>query len=333
MKPTRTDVAKLAGVSTATVSNVMNNSHKVKEETVARVLYAMERLNYQPNMVARSLSTRKTMQIGIVLEDVQNPYYGKIVKYFEAAANQRGYFVNICIGSDNLDHYFDNFIARGLDGAFVAALPSTFDAGKLDHLLKNDIKLVVSGNVDVDTTRIASIENHYTDAMRRAIDYLMGLGHRSIAYLSGLGMDLRYDLRCMTYLRHMQEVELPSILVDGEAPYHTDVRAGYRQAQRLLESKRRFTAVICGNDLMAIGAMRAFREQGLRIPEDVSVMGFDGITLGRYLSPSLTTMAVDAKAFGEKAFELLYTSMTQNKVGVHQSELTLWENESTGPCP
>ena len=131
----------------------------------------------------------------------------------------------------------------------------------------------------------------------------------------------------------MQEVELPSILVDGEAPYHTDVRAGYRQAQRLLESKRRFTAVICGNDLMAIGAMRAFREQGRRIPEDVSVMGFDGITLGSYLSPSLTTMAVDAKAFGEKAFELLYTSMTQDKVEVYQSELTLWENESTGPCP
>ena len=91
--------------------------------------------------------------------------------------------------------------------------------------------------------------------------------------------------------------------------------------------------MICGNDLMAIGAMRAFREQGRRIPEDVSVMGFDGITLGSYLSPSLTTMAVDAKAFGEKAFELLYTSMTQNKVEVYQSELTLWENESTGPCP
>ena len=105
MKPTRLDVAKLAGVSPATVSNVMNNAQKVRGETVERVQAAMAQLNYQPNMVARSLTTRKTMQIGLVLENIRNPYYGEIVEHFEAAASARGYFVNICIGTQNIDHY------------------------------------------------------------------------------------------------------------------------------------------------------------------------------------------------------------------------------------
>ena len=94
MKPTRQDVAKLAGVSPATVSNVMNNAQKVRSETVERVQAAMAQLNYQPNMVARSLTTRKTMQIGFVLENIRNPYYGEIVEHFEAAASAKGYFVN-----------------------------------------------------------------------------------------------------------------------------------------------------------------------------------------------------------------------------------------------
>ncbi len=90
MKATRTDVARMAGVSTATVSNVLNNSDKVKEETMLRVLDAMSRLNYQPNMIARSLSTRKTMQIGLILEDARNPYYGGIIQYFESRARENG---------------------------------------------------------------------------------------------------------------------------------------------------------------------------------------------------------------------------------------------------
>ena len=116
MKPTRLDVARLAGVSPATVSNVMNNAQKVRGETVERVQAAMAQLNYQPNMVARSLTTRKTMQIGLVLENIRNPYYGEIVEHFEAAASARGYFVNICIGTQNIDHYLDNFVTRRLDG-------------------------------------------------------------------------------------------------------------------------------------------------------------------------------------------------------------------------
>ena len=329
MKPTRLDVAKLAGVSPATVSNVMNNAQKVRGETVERVQAAMAQLNYQPNMVARSLTTRKTMQIGLVLENIRNPYYGEIVEHFEAAASARGYFVNICIGTQNIDHYLDNFVTRRLDGVFVAALPHMFDMSKLDQLLENDIRVLVSGNTDVDYRRFSSIESDYAAAMRMAVKHLAGLGHSEIVYLSGLSHEMRYDLRCDAYQKQMTELGLCPVLIDGDPPYQTDVRAGYRQASRLLSSQTPFTAVICGNDLMAIGAMRAFFERGLRVPEDISVVGFDGIDLGRFQTPSLTTLAVDARDFGEKAFELLYASMTQETTSFYSSKLKLIHGEST----
>ena len=216
MKPTRLDVAKLAGVSPATVSNVMNNAQKVRGETVERVQAAMAQLNYQPNMVARSLTTRKTMQIGLVLENIRNPYYGEIVEHFEAAASARGYFVNICIGTQNIDHYLDNFVTRRLDGVFVAALPHMFDMSKLDQLLENDIRVLVSGNTDVDYRRFSSIESDYAAAMRMAVKHLAGLGHSEIVYLSGLSHEMRYDLRCDAYQKQMTELGLCPVLIDGD---------------------------------------------------------------------------------------------------------------------
>lgn len=332
-KVTRADVAQKARVSTATVSNVFNKAHMVKEETVARVMAAVQELNYRPNMVARSLSTRKTMQIGIVLENIRNPYYGELVEYFESEANKRGYFVNICIGTDKLDDYLDNFIARGVDGAFVAVMPYKFNMEKLYSLLEHDIRLVISGNTDVDSTLLSSIENDYVLAMQNAIEYLMSLGHRNIAYLSGLSRSFTYDQRCATYLMHIESIfasKQDKLFVDGEPPYHTDEHTGYQQAMRLISRGVPFTAVICGNDLMALGAMRALRENNLRIPDDVSVMGFDGISIVRYSMPSLTTMAVDSKAFGTAAFELLYENMLKGTIGTYRSKLVFREGESTG---
>src|SRR5690554_6266494 len=107
MRPTRTDVAKLAGVSTATVSNVLNRPEIVTEETAKKVRAAIEQLDYRPDMIARSLSTKRTMQIGIVLEDMLNPFFGAIVKGFENAANEKNYFVNVCTGLNRLDNYLD----------------------------------------------------------------------------------------------------------------------------------------------------------------------------------------------------------------------------------
>lgn len=331
-KATRTDVARRAGVSVATVSNTLNHPERVRPETVAEVRRAMEALDYRPNMVARSLITQRTMQLGIVLDDIRNPFYGEVVEKFEAAAEREGYFVYVCPGLTKIDSYFDNFISRGIDGAFVVALPHSFDVNKLSTLVDSGIRLVVSGSLDVDFRRISYIESNYRKAMSDAVAHLHSLGHTEIAYLSGLSREMNYDERCAGYLEALERVGImsgDSLLFDGPYPYRTDSRSGYEQAKRLLKSGLPSTAVVCGNDLMAIGAIRAFEEAGLRVPKDISVVGFDGIEIGRYTSPPLTTMSVNNEAFGVKAFELLHNNMVNGVTGFYQNELVLVDSGST----
>lgn len=335
MQATRKDVAKLAGVSTATVSNVLNNSVKVQEATAKKVMEAVIELDYKPDMIARSMSTKRTMQLGIVLEDISNPFYGDIILGFESAANEKNYFVNICTGFNKLDEYFNNFIIRRLDGVFVTALPYKFSNEKLYNLVNKDIKVVTSGNANVDYRIVSTIENDHISAMHDAMEYLYKLGHRNIAYISGLSRNVQFDLRNTGYLEMVDKLKLPckdTLLIEGRYPYTTDMANGYKYAKELLDSKRKFSAVICVNDLMALGAMKAFKESNLRIPEDVSIMGFDGITFGEYWEPSLTTMNLDKVSFGRKAFELLYTNITKGYTGYYKNKLNLVEGNSTAKC-
>ena len=315
MAITRKDVARMAGVSTATVSNVLNNSDKVKEDTANHVREIIKQLNYSPNMVARSLSTKRTMQVAIVLEDISNPFFAEIATDFGNAAEEKGYFINICMGLNKLDEYFENFKARGLDGVYVTAMPHKFDVNKLYQLADCGIKIVTSGNVEIDTRKISSIENNFESGMKKAMEYLYEQGHTEIAYLSGLGQELSSDCRCVTYLKTLDSLGLDykdRLLVDGK-----------------LDSRKPFTAAICGNDMMAIGAIKAFVESGLRVPEDVSVIGMDGTEMGRYCRPTLTTLEI-SKGLGRKAFELLYGNMMHGNVGYYKNDVELIVRESTG---
>lgn len=167
------------------------------------------------------------------------------------------------------------------------------------------------------------------------MEYLFGLGHRHIAYLNGLGKEMSNDLRYVGYKKMVENLKLPcgyDLLINGKYPYATGVTEGYEEAKKLMQLGNKFTAVICTNDMMAFGAMKALQENGLRIPQDVSVMGFDGIDLGQYWHPSLTTMATDKNAFGKKAFELLYASIKDETIGYYKNKLKLIERDSTGIC-
>lgn len=335
MKATREDVAKLAGVSTATVSNVLNDPEKVKKDTADKVLEAVKALDYRPDMIARSMSTKRSMQLGIVLESLANPFFGDIVRGFENAANEQNYFVNICTGFNKLDEYFDNFITRRVDGVFVAALPYKFNVDKIYNLVEKGIKIVVSGNVCADFRKVSSIELNYIRAMQEIMEYLYKLGHREIAYLSGLGKNLIYDLRIKGYLDMVDKLKLPcgeELLIEGKHPYLTGMKEGYQYAKQLVDSRKKFTAVICVNDLVALGAMKALKEYGMRIPQDVSVIGFDGIDFGKYWEPELTTMAMNKAEFGEKAFDMLYSNMRKGNTSYHEYNLELIVRNSTSEC-
>ncbi len=331
MKATRADVAKMAGVSTATVSYVLNGSRNMSEKTKKLVMDAVEALNYKPDMIARSMTKNETKQLSLMINDITNPFYGEIVMGFEAAAIEKGYFVNVCTGYKDLNDYFDNYIARRIDGVFVAAMPQKFDLNKLYDLTDNGVKVVVSGNTEVDLRKVSSIECDYLGAMEKAVSYLRSQGHERIAYLSGLHRSQKFDHRIEGYLNAMGALG-EELLLEGRKPYTTETADGYRMAKELLESGREFSAVICTNDLMAMGAISAFEDAGLHVPEDVSVMGFDGIVFAKTWRPSLSTMSVHKLEFGRKAFELLYNNIKNGTTGCYVSQHTLEARGSTAQC-
>lgn len=333
MKVTRADVAKLAGVSTATVSYVLNGSRNMSDKTRKLVMDAVEQLNYKPDMIARSMTKNETMQLSLMINDITNPFFSEIVVGFETAAIEKGYFVNVCTGYKDINNYFDNYIARRIDGVFVVAVPHKFDLNRLYNLTENGIKVVVSGNTEADLKRVSSIENDYVAGMRTAVTYLHQLGHERIAYLSGLSRKHKFDRKIEGYLAAMEQQGLncgEELLLEGRAPYSTSVEDGYAMAKELVASGKEFTAVICTNDLMAMGAVSAFEDVGLRVPQDVSVMGFDDILFAKAWRPAITTMAVSKYEFGRKAFELLYTNIKKGNTGYYLSQLELKARTSTG---
>lgn len=333
MKVTRADVAKLAGVSTATVSYVLNGSRSMSEKTKRLVMDAVEQLNYKPDMIARSMTKNETMQLSLMINDITNPFYSEIVVGFETAAIEKGYFVNVCTGNKNINNYFDNYVARRIDGVFVVAVPHKFDVSRLYNLTDNGVKVVVSGNAETDLKRVSSIENDYMTGMQTAVAYLRQLGHERIAYLSGLSRKHKFDRKIEGYLAAMEQQGLAcgeELLLEGKAPYPTRVEDGYAMAKELAASGKAFTAVICTNDLMAMGAISAFEDAGLRVPQDVSVMGFDDILFSKAWRPAITTMAVSKNEFGRKAFELLYTNIKKGNTGYYLSQLELKARASTG---
>lgn len=332
MKVTRADVAKLAGVSTATVSYVLNGSRNMSEKTRKRVMDAVEQLNYKPDMIARSMTKNETMQLSLMVNDITNPFFSEIIVGFETAAMEKGYFVNVCTGQKDINSYIDNYVARRIDGVYVAAVPHRFDMDKLYGLTDSGIKVVVSGNAEADIKKVSSIEIDYVGGMNRAMDYLYGLGHRRIAFVSGLSRRHSFDRRVETYLTAVERLKLgygDELLAEGKVPYDTSPMEGYTITKGVIASGKRFTALICTNDMMTFGAITAIQETGLRVPEDVSVLGFDDITFSRAWSPAVTSVGMDKAAFGRKAFELLHTSIRNGGTGYYLSPLELVERAST----
>ena len=332
MKVTRADVAKLAGVSTATVSYVLNGSRGMSDKTKKLVYDAVEQLNYKPDMIARSMTKNETKQLSLMINDITNPFYSEIVMGFEAAAIEKGYFVNVCTGYKDINNYLDNYIARRIDGVYMVAMPYKFDIQKLYDLVDHGMKVVVSGNTEVDLQKVSSIESDYVAAMQDAVKHLCELGHEKIAYLSGLGKQHKSDRKIEGYLKAMEEMGIlnnEDLLVEGKAPYTTGVEDGYKLTRQLLDSGKEFTAVICQNDLMAMGAIAALEDGGKQVPRDVSVMGFGDILFAKAWRPAITTMAVSKFEFGYKAFELLYNNIKQGTPGTYVSSLQLMRREST----
>lgn len=326
------EVAKRAGVSTATVSRVLNGTVSVRESTRRRVLAAAQALNYFPNIHASALASGRSRMLGVVVSSVDNPFFLDIFRAMEAAATEAGYSLVLEQTSYQADRLEKSLISlQGLRLAGVAVIASEVERRLLDDLARRNLPVVVYDSAH-PAAHIRSIRVRYEVGMRRAIEYLQSLRHRRMAFVGHHAGLTPLQERKQTFIDAMQRYASAAEYATAE---HEDTPQGGRQATAaLLDSGFRPTAILCVNDFMAIGVLRELRERGLRVPEDVSVTGFDNITLSEFTVPALTTLDIPRWRIGRMSFEALVNHSGAARFApdtVIEPELVL--RGSTGPAP
>lgn len=301
------DVAQLAGVSVATVSRVLNRSSAVTESTREAVLEAIKTLNYQPNLLGRNLRKMETRMVLVLLPNISNPFYARIVKGMEDIAHNNGYNVMLCNTDSNAHRervYIDLTRNKLADGIILMA--PEIDVQELDELGKNiPVVQCCEYKKEVQVSHV-SIDDEAAayDGMR----YLIGLGHRRIGMISAKKSYLSRVQRENGYQRALKEAGLP---IDASLIKHGDYRyiSGINAMEELLRLKDKPTAIFAISDIMALGALRAIKQHGMNVPQDVAVMGFDNISSSSMSDPMLTTVSQPKYELGCKAMELLLRHM------------------------
>ncbi len=286
----RADVARLAGVSPAVVSYVTNGSHPVSTRTRARVLAAIDQLGYRPNALARSLATSRTHTLGLLLPDSSNPYFAELSSAIEDAAFAAGFTVLLGNGDDEVHReltYVRAFLDRQVDGVIVC--PGNDFSHGFDELVAAQVPVVSTDRVSRESP-LPSIVVDNEGGARLATTHLIDHGREVFACVSGPRDVSPAQARATGWIRTLEESGRD---VDHGLLSFTDftARGGWEATRELLRHRPAIDALFVGSDLQAFGALRALADSGRRAGEDVAVIGFDGVRLGEYISPRLTTVA------------------------------------------
>jgi LacI family transcriptional regulator len=301
--PTIVDVALKAKVSIATVSRVANSSsHKVNPATRAKVVRAIRELDYRPNALAKGLLMKRTMTVGIIIPDISNPYYAEIVRGIQDKADEDGYAVILLNTERNQDRILKHiyFLREKSADGIVFSGGVIHDGNILSSLKELRDRVVVIGQHKVGFPAVA-IDN--VGGATKAVEYLIELHHRRIGFIGGPGRSLSTKERLSGYRSALTRRGYP---YDRSLTRKGDLTpmSGYLLAKDLIR-KERPTAVFSANDQMAFGAIRAAKELGLSVPDDLSVVGFDNIPFSAYYEPSLTTVGIPMYDAGVAAMEML----------------------------
>jgi len=299
---TMREVAKRAGVSPATVSRVLNKTQYIAPETEQRVREVVRQLNYHKNVHARRLATGRSDLFGLVISEITNPYFPELIRGFQAAAWDRGFDVLLC----NTEYHRTRAesVMRKLiesDVRAVAIMTSSLDQNVTAELREAGVALVFC-NLGPATKLVSNISIDYQRGIAQAIEHVVALGHRHAAVIAGPS-DNRTAITIKEALvagLNERRLNLFPIL---DSNYRAD--AGASAVQAVLSQPEIPTVIFCGNDLIAMGAMNALEEAGVRVPEDVSVIGIDDISFAFLARPPLTTISVPREHLGRVAFEAL----------------------------
>jgi len=332
MQLTIRDVAKAAGVSTATVSNVLNKRGKVGRPTRTLVLSTVKRLGYLPNLHARRLASRDTHTLGIIVSDIENPFFPEIIKGFLARTRQLGY--DAILSDTNYDprrtqEAASRMMAHNVSG--VAIMTSEISARLINELTRRKIAVTF---LDLAPARgyVSTLRIDYKAGIESTVNYLYSLGHRSIAFVAGRPKLKSNILRLEAYENAMSQLGLkPGPVIHGDLRFDKGLAAGLAIAKMT----PRPTAVMAVNDLTAVGVLKGLTNAGCRVPEDISVTGFDRTRLAEYSNPSITTVDIHRDLLGHLAADVLHElcSSTDPHGKEYEISAELIVGNSSGPPP
>ena len=326
------DVAALAGISYTTVSHVVNKTRPVSEPVRIKVEAAIKQLDYVPSAVARSLKAKTTATIGLLVPNSLNPYFAELARGIEDYCERNGYCVILCNSDDNAEkqrNYLRVLLEKRIDGLIVTSVGGD-DSGLAAGLSAVRTPMVIVDRaldgIDVDLVRIDHEEGAYL-----ATRHLLELGHRDIACIGGPAHTRVAQMRLAGYHRALREA---GVDVAANRTQESDFTStgGYAAAVQLLAHNPP-SAIFASNDMIGFGVLRAAAERNIRVPGELSVIGFDDIQMGRYVYPALTTVGQSIVQLGETAAELLLRRIATPQLPIDQRIVTpsIVLRESTAP--
>lgn len=316
MKVTISDIARMANVSKATVSRVINNKPEgVGKETRDNVLRIIEECGFQPSMIARGLVTNKTKSLGLIITDIANSFFPLLVRGVEDYAKKFGYSIFLC-NSDNSPkkekEYIRAFIEKNVDGVILSS--SMTETSFHHKILKSkNIPLVLLDRCVDGSDYDACVFLDNVKGAYLAVNYLIDNGHKNIAFISGTKTAIISLNRLKGYKKALEDRNIKvneDIIVDGD----WQIDSGYKRTMELLDQGKEFTAIFAGNDLMAVGAVKALKSRNIKIPEEVEIIGFDNIDLSWIIEPQLSTVGQPAYKMGAKGAQQLINLIEGKKI-------------------
>ena len=308
MSATIKDVARLAGVSVATVSRVLNASAPVRDETRARVLEIARELRFAPNGAARTLSRRRSGALGVILPDLHGEFFSELLRGIDQEAQRAGH--SLLVSSSHHDSHGVSVAVRTMrgrvDGLLVMA--PDVEGAALDAALPDGLPVVLLNRAPGVTAASVMVDNF--GGARAMTNHLLALGHRRIGFVAGAADNADSDERELGYRAALDEAGVPfdaDLYVRGD--FTED--GGWRGARELLARPEPPSVIFAANDAMAVGVLSALREMDIAVPASVAVVGFDDIPIARFLNPPLTTVRVGIAALGERAAALLLRDVAE----------------------
>jgi len=337
MPVTIKDIAKKMGVSHTTVSRALNGNQIIPESTAAGIRKAAEEMGYFPSVAARGLKTNHSQVIGTVVSRIDNPYFGEIIQGIENILQQNGY--SLFVASSHLDLTNEENIVRAfaehrVDGVIICSV--SFSSQHAEKLAQYDIPIVVVNNESPEEYR-CSISHDDVDGASQITHHLLSLGHTRIAYIGNSLAERINQERMQGFYKEMALAGIPEDEYLILSTSGGEIENGIQGMECLLNEKFDPTAVFCFNDLMAIGALNLLNKNGIRVPDDISVAGFDNIAISAYTSPPLTTFDQPKRRIGAEAADMLLNMIQSPDGNQNEGQLSrvlhgiLLTRESTSP--